>query len=157
MFIISVLMGMTRYDEAYFTDEYTARYSSPGPVAAALEQALRTGDEELLTELHGTSYVPSVEKNENLIFSILISVENDYFNYMYWDTRTFARITQYVTKVGERYVASEPDLYYYMQSGRWASVVGPLAVLWWIMILIYTGIKAFARFIRRGAGEEAYR
>ncbi|HEY4667880.1 MAG TPA: hypothetical protein VIH26_11300 [Anaerolineales bacterium] len=151
--VVLVLHGVravqeaTRYDEAYFTDEYLRRYETPGSVAIDLEQALRHGDSQLMAGLVGTRGGPApIEPRPSLIYVFLLSVDGDYFQYLYFNADDYNRVVQYVTKVGGRYVASEPDLYFYMDSGRWLGVAGPIATTWWILVTVFTaGVLVYRR------------
>ena len=151
--VVLVLHGVravqeaTRYDEAYFTDEYLRRYETPGSVAIDLEQALRHGDIQLMAGLVSTRGGPApIEPRPSLIYVFLLSVDGDYFQYLYFNADDYNRVVQYVTKVGGRYVASEPDLYFYMDSGRWLGVAGPIATTWWILVTVFTaGVLVYRR------------
>ena len=151
--VVLVLHGVravqeaTRYDEAYFTEEYLRRYETPGSVAIDLEQALRHGDSQLMAGLVGTRGGPApIEPRPSLIYVFLLSVDGDYFQYLYFNADDYNRVVQYVTKVGGRYVASEPDLYFYMDSGRWLGVAGPIATTWWILVTVFTaGVLVYRR------------
>jgi len=151
--VVLVLHGVravqeaTRYDEAYFTDEYLRRYETPGSVAIDLEQALRHGDSQLMAGLVGTRGGPApIEPRPSLIYVFLLSVDGDYFQYLYFNADDYNRVVQYVTEVGGRYVASEPDLYFYMDSGRWLGVAGPIATTWWILVTVFTaGVLVYRR------------
>ena len=151
--VVLVLHGVravqeaTRYDEAYFTEEYLRRYETPGSVAIDLEQALRHGDSQLMAGLVGTRGGPApIEPRPSLIYVFLLSVDGDYFQYLYFNADDYNRVVQYVTEVGGRYVASEPDLYFYMDSGRWLGVAGPIATTWWILVTVFTaGVLVYRR------------
>ena len=151
--VVLVLHGVravqeaTRYDEAYFTEEYLRRYETPGSVAIDLEQALRHGDSQLMAGLVGTRGGPApIEPRPSLIYVFLLSVDGDYFQYLYFNADDYNRVVQYVTEVGGRYVASEPDLYFYMDSGRWLGVAGPIATTCWILVTVFTaGVLVYRR------------
>jgi hypothetical protein len=147
LFVVKAVQGLNRYDEAYFTPKYLSRYETPGSVAIDLEQALRHGNRELMSELVATRRGPRpIEPRPSLIFTFLLGVEGDYFQYLYFNADDYNRVVQYVTKVEERYVASEPDLYFYMDSGRWRGVAGPIALSWWILVIVFTtGVFVYRR------------
>ena len=147
MVVVTIVQGLTRYDPQYFTDEYLQRYDTPGSVARALEQALRAGDEELMEELLATRSGPRLmEARPRLIFSLLLDVEQDYFNYLYFDAENYHRVSQYVKEHNGRYIASETDFYYYFDSGGWRRAAGPLIVTWWIIVLLaFTGTYIYRR------------
>jgi len=139
LFGVRAIQGVTRYDEAYFTEAYLSRYETPGSVAIDLEQALRSGDSRLMSELVATRGGPApIVPRPSLIYVFLLSVDGDYFQFLYFNADDYNRVVQYVTEVRGRYVASEPDLYFYMDSGRWRGVAGPIATTWWILVIVFT-------------------
>ena len=144
---VKAFQALTRYDAAYFTEEYLNRYETPGSVAIDLEQALRQGDSQLMAGLIGTKRGPApIVPRPSLIYVFLLSVDGDYFEYLYFNADDYSRVVQYVTEVRGRYVASEPDLYYYMDSGRWREVAGPVAISWWILVAVFTaGVMVYRR------------
>jgi hypothetical protein len=144
---VRAVQEQTRYDEAYFAEEYLNQYETPGSVAIDLEQALRHGDSQLMAELVGTRSGPApIVPRPSLIYVFLLSVDGDYFQYLYFNADDYNRVVQYVTEVRGRYVASEPDLYFYMDSGRWRGVAGPIAMSWWILVTVFTaGVLAYRR------------
>ena len=144
---VRAVQELTRYDDAYFTQEYLDRYETPGSVAIDLEQALRHGDQQLMAELIGTRGGPRlIDPRPSLIYVFLLSVDGDYFQYLYFNADDYNRVVQYVTEVRGRYVASEPDLYFYMDSGRWRGVAGPIAISWWILVTVFTaGVLVYRR------------
>lgn len=44
---------------------------------------------------------------------------------------------------------SEDDLYFYIDSGRWQAVAGPLIVGWWILVILSTGVLYIYRYMVR--------
>ncbi|MGH2619546.1 MAG: hypothetical protein ACRDHG_03095 [Anaerolineales bacterium] len=146
---VRAVQELTRYEEAYFTEAYLNRYETPGSVAIELEQALRQGDHQLMAGLVGTRRGPApIEPRPSLIYVFLLSVEGDYFQYLYFTADDYNRVVQYVTEVRGRYVASEPDLYFYMDSGRWRGVAGPIAISWWILVSVFTaGVWVYRRTV----------
>jgi hypothetical protein len=157
LFVVYFVQGRTRFDPAYFTGDYLALYETPGGVARALEPALRNGDEELMHELLGTKRGPGVmESRESLIFALLYDVDDKYFHYLYFDASDYTRHIQYVKEQGERYIASRPDLYFYMDSGQWQRVAGPIAMTWWVLVIVFTLGVYFYRAMAR-VREKRYR
>jgi len=140
-----------RYDEKYFSEEFKEAYAAPGVVALELENVLRTGDKAQLSDLQGLRRaVRDVQPNPNLRFAILIEIDDQgYFHYLYFDSRTFLRETHYVKEVDNRWVVVPEDLYFYWDSGNWTSVFMPIAIVWWLILLVYE----LARFLfHRAAG-----
>jgi len=144
---VRAVQEQTRYDEAYFAEEYLNQYETPGSVAIDLEQALRHGDSQLMAALVGTRSGPApIVPRPSLIYVFLLSVDGDYFQFLYFNADDYNRLVQYVTEVRGRYVASEPDLYFYMDSGRWRGVAGPIAISWWILVSVFTaGVLVYRR------------
>ncbi|GMR09256.1 MAG: hypothetical protein BMS9Abin28_0074 [Anaerolineae bacterium] len=150
LFAITIVQDFTRFDDSYFTAEYQARYETPSSVAFALEGALREADSELMTELLGTRAGPEpMEPRPSLVYVFLLGKEGDYFKYLYFNQDDFHRLTQYVKEENGRYVASESDLYFYMDSGRWQQVAGPLIAGWWILVIVGTGGMYIYRYMAR--------
>ncbi len=137
--VVKVIQGYTRYDPRYFDEDYRERYDTPGSVAIDLEQALREADHALMAELLGTRRGPSpLQPRPSLIFVFLLSAEGDYFQYLYFNADDYNRVIQYVTEHDGRYLATEPDLFFYIDSGRWLGVAGPIALTWWILVIVFT-------------------
>jgi len=150
LFSIRLAQDFTRYDDSYFTEELRARYETPGSVAIALEIALREANQELMAELLGTRKGPGVmEPRPSLIYTFLLGTEGDYFQYLYFNADDFNRVIQYVKQENGRYVASESDLYFFMDSGRWQEVAGPLVAGWWILVIVTTGVLFVYRYMAR--------
>lgn len=139
LFGIAAIQGLTRYNPAYFTADYLTLYDTPGSVARALEVALRDGDQQLLHELQATKRAPAAfAAQPKLIFVFLLSVQGDYFQYLYFNTDSFIRVTENVKQHDGRYVEVPSNLYYYMDSGQWTTVAAPIAATWWILLAVYT-------------------
>ena len=129
-----------RFDLAYFQPSYQTQYSSPGSVAIALEEALRTGDQSLYTELTGLRHTPMIdEPRPDITLSILLDTdERDYFHYLYFDTSTLLRDTQYIKQVKGRWLVVPSDSYYFYDSGHWLGVAAPITLTWWAILLVIT-------------------
>lgn len=155
IFIVAGVQSIGRYNPAYFNDEYNERYASPGQVASDVERALRTNDAALWLEAHGTSYTPAFEPKPNVILAILLDAQDRYFDYLYSDFRTFDRYTYHIKQAGSRYVVVDEDVYYYVDSGRWSAVVMPLAYTWWLLIVLYSVMKALNRYMA-GVRDQMY-
>lgn len=139
LFGVKQVMEFSRYDPDYFTEEYLEQYEAPGAIATDLERALREGDMQLMAQLLATRKPPSpLAARPRLIYALLLSVEGDYFQYLYFDASDFTRVVQYVRERDGRYVASEADFYFYIDSGRWRGVAGPIAAAWWSLVVVYT-------------------
>ena len=150
LFAIKIVQDFTRYDDGYFTEEYRARYETPSSAAFALEGALREADPELMTELLGTRAGPALmEPRPSLIYTFLLGTGGDYFQYLYFNAADYHRLVQYVKEENGRYVASELDLYFYIDSGRWQQVAGPLIAGWWLLVIVSTGGMFIYRYMAR--------
>lgn len=137
LFVLAMqVYGLVRYDPDYFSATYAERYDTPGAVARALERALQSGDRALLAELQGLRWPAAFEANPDMIFVMLWERDERYISYMYFDVRTHHRHMHYVEQVKGRWVVSPSDPYYYLHSGRWLRVFGPLAVVWWLLEIV---------------------
>ncbi len=150
LFVLLVkAQGLVRYDSAYFTATYADRYDTPGAVARALECALQTDDRALLAELQGLRRLTSFETSPGMIFVMLWERGDRYISYLYVDTQTYERHTHYFEQVGERWVVSPPDAYYYFHSGRFLNLLLPVAIAWWlveiVVVLMVSVFRASAR------------
>ncbi|HEY42916.1 MAG TPA: hypothetical protein G4O11_02930 [Anaerolineae bacterium] len=156
LFLYAKIDELTRYDPAYFTEEYLERYPSPGMVAIGLEPVLREGDEDAMQELLGTRRgIKSIEARPDLILVFLLEADEKYFHYLYFDASDYNRVLQYIKKWNGRYIASKMDLYYYMDSGQWKVVAGPLAFAWWSLVIVFTaGVFVYRR--SRAAQQKRY-
>lgn len=136
VFVLTVLvLSPFRYDPAYFSEGYSERYPRPGPTALALDRALRTDDDELLAELEGLRWTVPLETSPTLNLAVLVESDERYHYYLYFDTRTYDRHTHAVEEVRGRWVVAPPDAHFYLYSGRWLRVAGPVTVLWWFLEL----------------------
>ena len=97
----------------------------------------------MLRELQGLRQAPKdVEPNPNIRFAILVEIDDaGYFHYLYFDARTFLRSTYYVKNVGGRWVAAPEDLYFYWDSGKWLGVFLPIAIVWWLILIVYVAAR----------------
>lgn len=147
LFLYAKIDELTRYDPAYFTEEFRERYHSPGMVAIALEPILREGDEDSIRELLGTRRgLKKLEARPDLILVFLLEADEKYFHYLYFDIRDYNRVMEYIREWNGRFVASKMDLYYYMDSGQWKVIAGPLAAAWWSLVIVFTaGVYVYRR------------
>ncbi len=149
-YLLTWIQGMTRWDPAFFTQDYLDQYGSPGAVAIDLERALKEGDQNLLRQLQGAKRVGGVsEPRPQLIYALLWEVDGEYFDYLYFDASNYRRLIQHVRIVDDRYVTVPENLYYYMDSGEWLQVGAPLAITWWILVLLYTVMTLVYRYMDR--------
>ncbi len=144
---VSVLV---RYDPAYFSEPYIARYGTPGAAAKALESALQTDDVSLLAELQGLRRPRRFGTSPTISFAELWDSNDWYVTYLYFDELTYQRYLYSLEQVGERWVVAPNDLYYAMRSGRWKEIFLPVAVGWWVLggigILITWLLRSSRRF-----------
>ncbi len=73
----------------------------------------------------------------------------DYFHYLYFNQDDYHREVQFINEENGRYVASEDDLSFYIDSGRWKEVVGPLIATWWVLMIVATGVMYTYRDMAR--------
>ncbi len=150
LFAIRFVQDFTRYDDSFFTQEYQSRFETPSSVAFELEGALRDGDEDLMGELLGTRAGPdAMEPRPSLVYVFLLDRTGDYFHYLYFNQDDYHREIQFIKEVNGRYVASEDDLYFYVDSGRWKEVAGPLIATWWVLMIVTTGVVYTYRYMAR--------
>jgi hypothetical protein len=141
--------GLVRYDPAYFTAPYLEKYQTSGSVARVLEKALQTGDKTLFAELQGRRRPAPFVANPNVSFVMLSEYTDRYLTYVYVDRSSYERYPHYIEQVKGRWVVAAPDLYFYMNSGRWQAVFLPLALAWWALEgIILLGILV-ARLVAR--------
>lgn len=141
----SYIHGRVRFDEAYFSAEYQEEYSSPGPVAIALETAIKHGDTRLYSELTGLKREIMLESRPKMAYMLLVEVdESGYFHYLYFDFDTFHRQTHYIKEVNQRWVVAPEDVYFYFDSGQWLRTFMPLAMTWWAILIVIGLLKGLS-------------
>lgn len=147
LFLYAKIDEMTRYDPAFFTEEFRDIYHSPGMVAIALEPILREGDVDSIRELLGTRRsLKRIEARPDLILVFLLEADEKYFHYLFFDSSDYNRVMQYIREWNGRYVLSRMDLYYYMDSGEWKVIAGPLVAAWWSLVIVVTaGVIVYRR------------
>ncbi len=128
---VAEIYGLVRYDPAYFTEAYTARYSTPTEVGSALESALQNGDGARLVELQGLRWPATFETSPDILWVMLWERTDRYLTYLYFDMQSLKAYPHYLEEVQGRWVVSPPDLYYYVQSGKYKSTFLLLALVWW--------------------------
>lgn len=139
-----------RYDKAYFSQDHLSRYASVANLLGDMELALQNGDADLMAAVRAIRGGPTpVQINPYLKFGVLLDKKGEYFNYLYFDNRNYRRYLKPVRQVDGRYVLAPLDLYYFMDSGRWLYVWGPLAALWWIALTVVSGGMTFHRAMER--------
>jgi hypothetical protein len=131
--LVVLVLSPFRYDPIYFSEAYVERYPQPGSTALALDQALRTGNRELLAELQGLRWTVPLETSPTLNLTVLLESDDRYRYYLYFDTKTYDRHTHAIEKIKGRWVVAPPDAHFYLYSGRWLRVAGPVTVLWWFL------------------------
>jgi hypothetical protein len=134
------LLWIGRYDPAYFTPEYLRLYPTPDAVLYGLETAMRTGDEHMMDGLLATRHGSGpLAPRPKVSFVLMAGQQGDYLEYLFLDLKDYSRVITYVLPEGGRFIAAQPDFYFYMDSGKWVEVAGPLAATWWILLLLFTG------------------
>jgi hypothetical protein len=151
LFALMVLaLSPFRYQPAYFSQIYIERYPKPGSTALALDQALRTDNWGLLAELQGLRWTVPLETSPTLNLTVLLETDGRYHYYLYFDTKTYDRYTYAIEKIKGRWVVAPPDAHFYLHSGRWLRVAGPVTVLWWFLeitvLLMRWVFRASARY-----------
>lgn len=141
-----VLGSPDRYEARYFTADYLVKFDTPGGTALFLEQALQDGDAQLMRELLATKAEPApIQARPDLLLYDLRNRSGDYYNYLYTtENRRYRRI-EHITFVDGRYLVAEEDLYYTFESGRWPQVFGPLAVTYYVLLLLALGVLRLSR------------
>ena len=137
--LIAWLIGLTRYNPAFFSEKYQERYAVPSPLLTDLENALHSGDGALMAELQGTRQKPSnLEKLPSVRFLIFWDKHGKYTDYLYMDMKNYHRYLQHLRVVDGRYVRIPDGIYYLADSGRWKTSFGPLAVMYWLLVILFT-------------------
>lgn len=144
LFIILVsIQSVYRYDEQYFVSEYKSLYASPGSVAAAAEQVIRTGETELYAELTGLRFpAPLPEINPDVFLMVLLKVNKaGYYQYLFFNVKTYERLIVNVKQVQGRWVLVPKSAYYYLDSGDWLLFFSPFITIWGsLFFVIFLGI-----------------
>jgi hypothetical protein len=155
--LVIQIHGLTRYDPVYFTRKYVEMYDNPGSVARTLEGALQANDKVLLAELQGRRRMATFYTSPDMIFVMLWERMDRFFTYLYFDMQTYERHVYHFEEINGRYVAMEPDPYYYFHSGRWVLVFAPLSITWWaieiVVILVVVLYRISARLRERIYGD----
>lgn len=137
--LVTRIVGLIRYDPLYFSPEYQERYAVPSPLLEELEKALRSGDTELMARLQGSRLQPSsLEQLPNVRFMIFWDSSGEYSDYLFMDTRNYRRYLQHLRIVDGRYVRVPDGAFYLADSGRWKYFFGPLAVIYWLLVILFT-------------------
>lgn len=146
-FLVKWVQGLNRYEPAYFSEGYLERYAVPSELLMDLETALRQGDAVLLTEAQGTRRVPTnLEPLPNVRFLILWDKNDKYSDYLFMDTKNYHRYMHHLKLVRGRYVSVPEGLFFYMDSGLWVNVFGPLLAIWWLIVALFTaGVWVYRR------------
>lgn len=137
--LVGWIIGQTRYDPAYFTEEMQKRYATPNLLLEDLENAIRNGDGSLMAQAQASRQVPNnLEKLPKVRFLIYWDGDKKYSDYLFMDMRTYQRYMQHLRLVKGRYVRVPDGIFYLADSGHWLSAFGPLAVLWWLLVILFT-------------------
>jgi hypothetical protein len=92
---------------------------------------------------------------------ILLKIDDaGYFQYLYFDVKTYERIVYNVKQVNGRWVVVPRDAYYYLDSGKWLIVLIPSVTIWWSLLIVIgvaififrIAAKARARLFREANG-----
>ena len=138
-YLVSLIQWVVRYNPAYFTQEYLERYAVRGDLLLDLETAIRQGDGQLLAEVQGTRGIPqNLEPLPNVRFLIYWDRDGKYDDYLFMDTRNYHRYMQYLKQTRGRYVRVPEGFYYYMDSGNWIHIFGPLLAVWLVIVILFT-------------------
>jgi hypothetical protein len=138
-FLVKWVQGLVRYDPVYFSAEYLERYEVPSGLLTDAETALRQGDAALFAQIQGTRQAPrGVEPLPNVRFLIYWDQYGKYSDYLFMDTRNYHRYMQHVKLFRGRYVSVPEGFYYYLDSGRWTYIFGPLLAIWWLIVILFT-------------------
>lgn len=138
-----------RYDPAYFTSDYAARFDSPRAVIAELDVAFKTGDRELAAELQGLRRPRNLPHNPRFFGAMLWERTGDYAGYMYWDSDTWERHMVQTLEVGDRWVLAPEDASFFLRTGLWLRTWLPIAVVYWIAEVVALIVIALAARGRR--------
>lgn len=137
--LIAFTQGLVRYNPAYFTDEYRVRYEVPTDLLADLETALQSGDTALLAEVQGVYRVPNqITPLPKLRFMVFWEFSKNYSEYLFVDMSNYYHHMQHLKVVDGRYVQVPDGLYYQVSSGKWITTFGPSALLWWLVVILFT-------------------
>lgn len=132
---LALCQNWQRYRADYFTDTYLQRYSSPGAVIVALENALRNGELGLWAELQGLRRPREFGASAQMEVAERLQSSSGYEAYLFYDSARKTRHVFYVNVVQGRWVLAQEDAYFYLHSGRWLRVALPLALIWWLLEL----------------------
>lgn len=146
-FLIAFIQERTRYAPEYFTAAYVGRYQTPDAVLEDLQIALQTGDRGALAALHGTRLPPGkVIAQPRVHFLLAWTQEGQYRDYLFFDDANNGKYMYHLKMVRGRYVVVPEGIYYYVDSGRWWTVLAPPAGIWWSMlILVASGVWVFQK------------
>jgi len=142
--------GLLRFHPDYFTSPYLEKYREPTNVLTDLEEALRQGDADSLKAIEGTRDTSShLEPLPNVRFIIFWESDGKYTDYLFMDTKNYHRYMQHLKFYRGRYVRVPDGLYFYVDSGRWVRTFGPIAAIWWILVILFTAVFYIYRSMER--------
>ena len=132
--------GLVRYDPAYFTATYSAKYDTPGAVAKALESALQTNDRSLLAELQGLRWPAKFATGPTMTWVQLWERTDRYLTYMYFDVSLYEPYPYHIEEVRGRWVVSPPDVHYFVESGAFKKPFLYFSSIWWASAMVTIGL-----------------
>ena len=145
--------GLVRYEPAYFTDAYSAKYDTPGAVAKALESALQTNDQSLLAELQGLRWPAKFATSPTITWVQLWERTDRYLTYLYFDVGLYEPYPYHIEEVRDRWVVSPPDVYYFVESGAFKSFFLQFSSIWWASALLALGLMVLFSNSERLGGQ----
>ncbi len=133
--------GLFRFHPDYFSSPYLEKFREPTSVLTELEKALRQGDVDSLKAIEGTRRASThLEPLPNVRFMIFWESDGKYTDYLFMDTKNYHRYMQHLKFHQGRYVRVPDGLYFYVDSGRWVRTFGPIAAIWWILVILFTAV-----------------
>jgi hypothetical protein len=151
-FILVVrFQGFFRYDQSYFTEHYQELYPSPGAVVSAIELALHDNTPAIFAELTGLRHkMRPPQANPDIRLMIVLKVtDRGYFQYLFYNVKTYERIVFNVKEVNGRWVLAPRDIHYFLDSGDWLLFFLPAAAIWWSVLSVIAAGTAIYRLAAR--------
>ncbi len=137
--LTAFIQGRTRYDPAYFTQQYQDLYQNPDAVMARWEQAMQSGNAKRIQEIEGTNSGPGdIEALPAVQFVGFIGKDERYSDYLFLNWDNYHRYALHVKAHNGRYISVSEGIYYYIDSGRWVQTFIPLLVIWYVAMFLFT-------------------